>query len=399
MNIIFYRYKSICEPDFIDAYKALGVDVIEDTDGMNSSLDIGQKINRLGNMIYDNKPLFVFSINYLPFIAILCERLHVIYIAVTVDCPVFEIFNTSIRSSYNRIFLFDKAQYDAIYTENPQCIYHLPLGAATVRLNDTLGDTNDYRYDISFVGSLYNEKDPMPDTTLFSAAVSSKLDQGFENQLASDVYGMSELKKNVDNKLISELKHLSDSFYPSDMSVYDISDYVALNDYLGPHITYLERVKLLNLIGKSIDNAELHFFTQSETGDLSRNIHVHGGVDSLKEMPFVFRQSKINLNITTRSITSGLSQRIWDVLGCRGFLITNYQPEIDQFFSDGNDLVTYKSYEELIDKISYYLENNTERESIAQNGWAKVNESGSVLNRVIEILRIVTSQFRKRAPV
>ena len=232
----------------------------------------------------------------------------------------------------------------------------------------------------------------MPDTTLFSAAVSSKLDQVFENQLASDVYGMSELKKNVDNKLISELKNLSDSFYPSDMSVYDISDYVALNDYLGPHITYLERVKLLNLIGKSIDNAELHFFTQSETGDLSRNIHVHGGVDSLKEMPFVFRQSKINLNITTRSITSGLSQRIWDVLGCRGFLITNYQPEIDQFFSDGNDLVTYKSYEELIDKISYYLENNTERESIAQNGWAKVNESGSVLNRVIEILRIVTSQ-------
>ena len=359
---------------------------------MNSSLDISQKINRLGNMIYDNKPLFVFSINYLPFIAILCERLHVIYIAVTVDCPVFEIFNTSIRSSYNRIFLFDKAQYDAIHTENPQCIYHLPLGAATVRLNDTLGDTNGYRYDISFVGSLYNEKDPMPDTTLFSAAVSSKLDQVFENQLASDVYGMSELKKNVDNKLISELKNLSDSFYPSDMSVYDISDYVALNDYLGPHITYLERVKLLNLIGKSIDNAELHFFTQSETGDLSRNIHVHGGVDSLKEMPFVFRQSKINLNITTRSITSGLSQRIWDVLGCRGFLITNYQPEIDQFFSDGNDLVTYKSYEELIDKISYYLENNTERESIAQNGWAKVNESGSVLNRVIEILRIVTSQ-------
>ena len=392
MNIIFYRYKSICEPDFIDAYKALGVDVIEDTDGMDTSLSIDQKINRLGNIIYDNKPLFVFSINYLPFIAILCERLHVIYIAVTVDCPVFEIFNTSIRSQFNRVFLFDKAQYDAIYSENPQCIYHLPLGAATVRLNDTLGDTNDYKYGISFVGSLYNEKDPMPDTNLFSAAVASKINQVFETQLSSDVYGMRELKKSVDSELISELKNLSDSFYPSDMSVYDISEYVALNDYLSPHITFLERVRLLNLIGESIDNAELHFFTQSKTDDLSGKIHVHGGVNSLTEMPFVFRQSKINLNITTRSITSGLSQRIWDVLGCRGFLITNYQPEIDQFFSDGNDLVTYKSYEELIDKISYYLENNTERESIAQNGWAKVNESGSVLNRVIEILRIVTSQ-------
>ncbi len=391
MNIIFYRYKSICEPDFIDAYKALGVDVIEDTDGMGTSLNIDQKINRLGNIIYDNKPLFVFSINYLPFIAILCERLHVIYIAVTVDCPVFEIFNTSIRSQFNRVFLFDKAQYDAIYSENPQCIYHLPLGAATVRLNDTLGDTNDYKYGISFVGSLYNEKDPMPDTNLFSAAVASRINQAFETQLSSDVYGMRELKKSVDSELISELKNLSDSFYPSDMSVYDISEYVALNDYLSPHITFLERVRLLNLIGESIDNTELHFFTQSKTDDLSGKLHVHGGVNSLTEMPFVFRQSKINLNITTRSITSGLSQRIWDVLGCRGFLITNYQPEIDMFFSDGHDLVTYKSYNELIDKIRYYLENSAERESIAQNGWAKVNESGSVLNRVISILRIVTS--------
>ncbi len=392
MNIIFYRYKSICEPDFIDAYKALGVDVIEDTDGMNPSLNIDQKINRLGNMIYDNKPLFVFSINYLPFIAILCEKLHVIYLAVTVDCPVFEIFNTSIRSRFNRIFLFDQAQYEAIYRENPQYIYHLPLGAATVRLNDTLGDTSDYKYDISFVGSLYNEKDPMPDVRLFSSNTSSKLVKAFEDQLVDEVYGMKILEKAVDKELISELKEHSKSFYPSDMSVYDISEYVALNDYLGPHITFLERVRLLNLIGDSINNAELHFFTQSKTGDLSGNIHVHGGVNSLTEMPFVFRQSKINLNITTRSITSGLSQRIWDVLGCRGFLITNYQPEIDQFFADGHDLVTYKSYEELIDKINYYLNNDAERERIAQNGWAKVNESGSVLSRVIEILRIITSQ-------
>lgn len=390
MNIIFYRYKSICEPDFIDAFKAIGVDIIEDKDGMYTALNVDQKINRLGNMIYDNKPLFVFSINYLPFIAILCEKLHVIYIAVTVDCPVFEIFNTSIRSSFNRIFLFDKAQYEAIYRENPQCIYHLPLGAATARLNDTLGSTNNYKYDISFVGSLYNEKDPMPNTKLIPADIAHKLDQAFAAQLEGDVYGMKELEKIVDNELISTLKKVSGSFYPSDMSVYDISEYVALNDYLGPHITYLERVKLLNLIGDSIDNVKLHLFTQSKTCELSGNIHVHGGVNSLTEMPFVFRQSKINMNITTRSITSGLSQRIWDVLGCRGFLLTNYQPEIDMYFNDGQHLVTYKSYRELIEKIDYYLLHEDERTQIASNGYDLVNSNGSVLNRVIEILRTVT---------
>ncbi len=390
MNIIFYRYKSICEPDFIDAFKALGVDVIQDKDGMDHSLDLEQKINRLGNMIYDNKPLFVFSINYLPFVAILCEKLHVIYIAVTVDCPVFEIFNTSIRSQFNRIFLFDKAQYESIHEENPQCIFHLPLGAATTRLNETLGDTSDYKYDISFVGSLYNEKDPMSAIGSLPNELLAQFDQAYEKQFSSDVYGMNELQKVVDHRLISELKKSSDSFYPSDMSVFDISEYVALNDYLAPHITYLERVKLLNHIGDSIDTAELHFFTQSNTIDLSKNIYIHGGVNSLTEMPFVFRQSKVNLNITTRSITSGLSQRIWDILGCRGFLITNYQPEIDMYFKDGYHLVSYKNYEELIEKIEYYLSNDEERQTIAQNGWDKVNEDGSVLNRVIEILKIIT---------
>ena len=108
MNIIIYRYRSICEPDFIDAFKALGLDVIEDKQGMESDLSLDDRIIHLGNLIADNRPLFVFSINFYPFISMLCEKLHVFYVAVTVDCPVFEIFNTSIRSKFNRLFLFDK---------------------------------------------------------------------------------------------------------------------------------------------------------------------------------------------------------------------------------------------------------------------------------------------------
>ena len=108
MNIIFYRYKSICEPDFIDAFRSLGIDVIEDNQGMAYDVSLDDKIMYLGNLIANKRPLFVFSINYYPFIAMLCEKLHVFYVAVTVDCPVFEIFNTSVRSKFNRLFLFDK---------------------------------------------------------------------------------------------------------------------------------------------------------------------------------------------------------------------------------------------------------------------------------------------------
>lgn len=390
MNIIFYRYKSICEPDFIDAFSVLGVEVIEDCDGIETDISVDQKITHLGNLIFDTRPLFVFSINYIPFIAILCEKLHVLYIAETVDCPVFEIFNTSIKSSFNRLFLFDKAQYESVHQYNPDCIFHLPLGAASTRIDRTLGDTSSYIYDISFVGSLYNEKDPLRSIDNLPKEISSIIDKAIENQLNGDVYGLEELKKILDINMISEFKARSQSFYPSDMSVLDISDYVALNDYLAPHVTYKERVKLLNLISESLSDHKLHLFTQSKTGDLSERIKIHGGVNSLTQMPFVFRQSKINLNITTRSITSGLSQRIWDILACKGFLLTNYQPEISDYFIEGFHLETYKSYDELLDKIRYYLSHDSEREAIATNGYNLIKEKGTVLNRVIEIIRIVS---------
>ena len=390
MNIIFYRYRSICEPDFIDAFKALGIDVLEDCDGMDPGLSVEQKINNLGNAIYDSRPLFVFSINYLPFIAILCERLHVIYVAMTVDCPVFEIFNTSIRSKYNRIFLFDNNQLKEIEKENPGCIYHLPLGAAVQRFENTLGTTSDFKYDISFVGSLYNEKDPMLNIKDLPDNIKSKIDVAIKAQFNSDVYGLKELETIVDDELIKVLKKKSTEFFPSDLSVHDISGYVALNNYLGPHITFLERVKLLNMIAESADTAVMHLFTKSNTESLSNRLKIHGGVNSMTQMPFVFRQSKINLNITTRSITSGLSQRIWDILGCKGFLITNYQPEINDYFEDGKHLVTYKSYDDLLEKIQYYLTHEDERQLVAQNGFELINSGGSVLNRVIEMLRIIT---------
>ena len=33
MNVIVYRYDSICEPDYIDALKAVGLTIIEDNTG------------------------------------------------------------------------------------------------------------------------------------------------------------------------------------------------------------------------------------------------------------------------------------------------------------------------------------------------------------------------------
>ena len=79
--------------------------------------------------------------------------------------------------------------------------------------------------------------------------------------------------------------------------------------------------------------------------------------------------SKINLNFCT---SAGPSDRVFKVLGAGGFLLTDTWDDIEDYFTDGEDLVVYKDMEDLNDKISYYLENKNERDRIALNGYKKV---------------------------
>lgn len=100
------------------------------------------------------------------------------------------------------------------------------------------------------------------------------------------------------------------------------------------------------------------------------------GIASYTEkMPRVFHRSKINLNITLRSILAGVPLRVLDILAAGGFLITNYQSEIAEYFEDGVDLVIAGTPEEMVQKTAYYLEHDEERKAIAINGQKKVLEN------------------------
>ena len=388
MNIIFYRYNSICEPDYIDAFKALGLNVVEDNDGMDQDMDIETRLERLGNMIAEATPLFIFSINFFPLLSIICEKLGMVYIAETVDCPVLEVYHQAISNSCNRIFMFDRKQYESICEFNPNGVFYMPLGSATQRISELLQDTCDVRYDVSFVGSTYKEKDDYLKLEL-SEDVRQRLDKLMHRQIEDYPYGIDLLEKEL---LVSDVKEVSACkgvYRFTEPSVIDMERFIAINRYLTYHMAYLERKELLNLLATELPLGTVNFFTRSDTEGISTGIKLHGGVKTLTEMPFVFRQSRINLNITMRSIQTGIPQRVWDVLACGGFLITNYQPELEDYFEDGVHLVTYRTADELIDKVKYYLAHDKERQEIAQNGFDEVNKNHTVLSRVIEMIKRV----------
>lgn len=389
MKIIIHRYGSICEPDLIEAFCACGLTVIEDSTEINQkTISREERIRILGELVLTHKPAFVFTINFFPYISEICERLRVLYVSLSVDCPVLELFSLSIRNKHNRIFLFDYMQYQLFYPENPEGIFYLPLASNTDRWEQELSSVSEkeresYACDISFVGSLYKEKSPLP--TLALDDFHRGLAEGIiEAQLK--VPGCSLLDEIPPASLLSAVRRADPSFFSPEGCFTNTDPYVLSHYYLGMQVSALERVRTFLELGKEFS---IDLYTRSDTSDLEDvpGIHCRGGVATHSEMPRVFRFSKINLNITMRSIQSGLSQRIWDILGCGGFLITNYQSEIPEYFTIGKDLECYESLGELKEKISFYLSHDDIRNEIAQNGWKKTREQHTYIHRVLQIMR------------
>ena len=133
---------------------------------------------------------------------------------------------------------------------------------------------------------------------------------------------------------------------------------------------------------------EVHLFTDDDA-TLFPFIKKHERVDYFTEMPFVFGNSRINLNITIPNIKTGLSLRVWDILNCHGFLMTDYRAELTEYFVPNKDIVIYEDCDELSAKAEFYLKNDSLRQKISQNAYDKVRKYHTCEHRLKKILEIV----------
>ena len=152
--------------------------------------------------------------------------------------------------------------------------------------------------------------------------------------------------------------------------------------YLGNKVTEQERLRLLGLVSTYF---KLDLYTGSDIASLP-NVNARGLAKSMTEMPKIFHLSKINLNFTSKPIRSGLPLRIWDIMSAGGFVLTNFQTEIPEYFEIGKEIEIFSSKEELIDKISFYLVHDEERKKIAGNGYERAKREYSLDVRIEQML-------------
>lgn len=94
------------------------------------------------------------------------------------------------------------------------------------------------------------------------------------------------------------------------------------------------------------------------------------------EMLCILSQSKITLNVHG-DIAEGhaVNSRMFEATGAGTLLITEWTDSIQEFFVPDEEIVCYKSFDEALDKINYYLRNDDERIRISANGQRKTLEN------------------------
>ncbi|HAR62915.1 MAG: hypothetical protein DKM50_00770 [Candidatus Margulisiibacteriota bacterium] len=107
-----------------------------------------------------------------------------------------------------------------------------------------------------------------------------------------------------------------------------------------------------------------------------------------QECAYIYYNSKINLNINHIQNIDSVTQRTFDIPVAGGFQIVEYAPCIEELFHK-QDIVSFKTLDDLWHKTLFYLKHETLRSDIVQRSAAHILQHHTFDNRVQKLLRII----------
>lgn len=376
MRVLFIQWNSFMNPGMEKGLKKLEITYdtffYQFTDWEKDDTFLQRFEDKLKEKSYDR----VLSVNFMPLVSEVCEQAGVLYFAWVYDSPVHIRNLETMKRSCNRIYFFDRGQAEE-YRKQGIAAYHLPLAVDTEVFGSYIlkADPKRYVQEISFVGKLYRTE-----YQYFSTPLSEYLRGYLEGIISAQMrlYGAYLLPELITDELLGRMNEdyrrvAKDGFQMG---------WRELEFMLACETTGRERYMALSLLSRHYG---VDLYT-TDTDERLTKVHHRGYADYYGEMPAVFANSKVNLNISLKTVRTGIPLRVIDVMGCGGFVLSNFQEELAEYFALGEECVVYESIEDLYMKAAYYLSHEDERAQIAAAGFARVKSDFTFEARLRELL-------------
>jgi len=388
LKLLILKWDCFCYQSVKTAFKDAGVKLCEldfpiDNESTRNSENLAKQV---ANAILKNGADAVFSFNYFPVAAIAAAACKVKYISWTYDSPYISLYSETIKYPTNYAFIFDMDEYMNIKRKGVENVYYLPLAADTDyydSISITEKEKEFYKADVAFIGHMYSEE--KNDLYRHFEGLDKHTLGYIDGIIASQrhIYGASVIEKCLSQDVIRNIQKVCPVFKNGD-GIEDVS-WVLSNYFIARYLTSMERSDFINSLSGKYSVA---LYTPCDTPGIPLADN-RGAVEYIDEFPKAVKCAKINLNITLRSIVNSIPLRIFDIMGCGGFLLTNYQAELEKYFVPDKDYVYFEDQDDLLEKTGYYLVHDDERLSIARSGYEKVRKLHNFHLRVAEMFQIV----------
>lgn len=307
------------------------------------------------------------------------QKKNILHINWCVDDPFYEqlIHKKKFRTSQFRIdFVSDKDYVQTMRNEGYQA-HFLPLAT-----DPQLFFPSDIPaiHDLSFVGSSYNTQ----------VREFSKMAEGLIKNIYPYILTIVDqfhCNNDINMEMLLMQKISSISLPP------DCSTLKAL--FICKHLAgYLYRRDLILKMAESFEDFTV--YGDREWKPLVESKHkdtLAYGEDLRKN----YAETKINIDINRVVIRNGFTQRVFDVLACKSFLITSAKPVIYDFFETAKkpEIIVFRNTDELLDLSRYYLSHDSERNEIANRGYNKVLATHTYKNRIQQLFCIVNNNLKQ----
>lgn len=318
----------------------------------------------------------VFSIGYLHEASVFCHMLGCLYISWILELPNLDLFRNSVSYLENYFFVGDSALVDWIKKSGAQNVFYLPAAAISC---EKVEDSK--QYDISFIGKIpvWKKGEIFSEETKVSRSCLGYLDGLVHSQRV--LYGWDLVSNTLPVSVLEEMIHHYRIEVPADIWI--SLSFLYSQYYLVPQVIQQERLILF----QGLRNLLTAFTGQEEKEDISYTIQKYP--KELEERKRIIASSKINLNLTNRYLTNGISSHAFEIMGYGGFLITNYQKDFLDFFEVGKDWIYFENANDLLFKTVFYCNHLDARTEISERAFKKVKKKHLYIHRIERILELL----------
>ncbi len=370
-KILVYKWnKDGREQSVIRILRSLGMKVMECEETFSDYHEDAAFAEKLLQHIQSDEVQLVFSWNYVPLLASVCEMSQIPYAAWICDCPLQALMSKTVLYRHNYFFCFDRNYAERLAALECENVYHFPLAVDVEALEQAAAQEEDgFRdnaADVSIVGEPGKEKSMWMEAEGIPEYAKGYLSGIVEAQLR--VYGYNFVREMIREDVAKDVSDMA-GVITGEMYFADWIQQTA--DLINQEITRKERYNVIE--------------------ELSKRYKVRVYPDS-EDRKQVIRAGKINLYIIPRTIESGIPFPVLDILACGGFCLTNYQPEIAELFEDGTEIIMYTGMEDMANKVEYYLQHEEERAAVAKAGSKKVREFFDLKEKLVRMLAFVEGE-------